>query len=64
MQDKFPGNRALGNGTFLALNFLIQAGGIWLVGWLADQFGLTLAFTYSALLAFACVPALKFLKSG
>lgn len=64
VQDKFPGNRALGNGTFLALNFLIRAGGIWLVGWLADQFGLTLAFTYSALLAFACVPALKFLKSG
>jgi FSR family fosmidomycin resistance protein-like MFS transporter len=61
VQDKFPDNRALGNGTFLALNFLIRAGGIWVVGLLADQFGLTMAFTISAIMAFASVPALKFL---
>ena len=61
VQDKFPDNRALGNGTFLALNFLIRAGGIWVVGVLADQFGLTAAFTVSAVIAFVSVPALKFL---
>lgn len=61
VQDKFPDNRALGNGTFLALNFLIRAGGIWVVGLLADQFGLTMAFTISAVMAFVSVPALKFL---
>lgn len=61
VQDKFPDNRALGNGTFLALNFLIRAGGIWVVGLLADQFGLTMAFTISAIMAFVSVPALKFL---
>lgn len=61
VQDKFPDNRALSNGTFLALNFLIRAGGIWVVGLLADRFGLTTAFTISAIMAFVSVPALKFL---
>jgi len=61
VQDKFPDNRALSNGTFLALNFLIRAAGIWVVGLLADQFGLTMAFTMSAVVAFVSVPALKFL---
>lgn len=61
VQDTFPDNRALGNGTFLALNFLIRAGGIWVVGLLADQFGLTAAFVIGALMAFVSVPALKFL---
>jgi FSR family fosmidomycin resistance protein-like MFS transporter len=61
VQDKFPDNRALANGTFLASNFLIRAVGIWLVGVLADQFGLTTAFVISALVAFLSVPALKFL---
>lgn len=61
VQDTFPDNRALGNGTFLALNFLIRAGGIWVVGLLADQFGLTAAFVMAALVAFVSVPALKFL---
>ncbi|MBE2221991.1 MAG: MFS transporter [Anaerolineae bacterium] len=61
VQDKFPDNRALSNGTFLALNFLIRAAGIWVVGLLADQFGLTAAFVLSALVAFVTVPVLKFL---
>ena len=64
VQDKFPDNRALSNGTFLALNFLIRAAGIWVVGLLADQFGLTTAFVMSALVAFVTVPALKFLPNN
>ena len=63
VQDKFPDNRALGNGTFLALNFLIRAAGIWVVGVLADQFGLTTAFVISAVVALVSVPALKFLPN-
>jgi FSR family fosmidomycin resistance protein-like MFS transporter len=61
VQDKFPDNRALGNGTLLSLNFLIRAGGIWVVGVLADQYGLTAAFVISAIAALVSVPALKFL---
>ena len=64
VQDKFPDNRALGNGTFLALNFLIRAAGIWVVGVLADQFGLTTAFVISAVVALISVPALKFLPDN
>ncbi len=61
VQDRFPDNRALANGTFLALNFLIRAAGIWVVGLLADRYGLTAAFVISALVALVSVPALKFL---
>jgi FSR family fosmidomycin resistance protein-like MFS transporter len=61
VQDKFPDNRALGNGTFIAINFLIRAIGIWVVGLLADQFGLTTSFVISAVTAFISVPALRFL---
>ncbi|MDX1416688.1 MAG: MFS transporter [Candidatus Promineifilaceae bacterium] len=61
VQDQFPDNRALGNGTFLAINFLIRAFGVWVVGLVADRVGLTSAFTYAALLAFISIPAVFFL---
>lgn len=57
VQDHFPDNRALANGTFLALNFLIRALGIWVVGLLADNVGLPNAYLWSALIAFASLPA-------
>ena len=63
VQDQFPNNRALGNGTFLALNFLIRAFGIWVVGFLADTFGLSAAFSTTAVLAFFSIPAIFFLPS-
>ncbi len=61
VQDQFPENRALGNGTYLALNFLIRAFGIWLVGIVADRIGLENAFTMAAFLAFISIPAVFFL---
>jgi FSR family fosmidomycin resistance protein-like MFS transporter len=61
VQDQFPENRALANGTFLAINFLVRAGGIWVVGQFSDAFGLSAAFTTTAVLAFASVPAVFFL---
>lgn len=61
VQDQFPNNRALGNGTFLALNFLIRAFGIWVVGMFSDAFGLNVAFTTTAVLAFLSIPAVFFL---
>jgi MFS transporter, FSR family, fosmidomycin resistance protein len=61
VQDQFPDNRALGNGTFLALSFLIRAFGIWIVGLTADQIGLDKAFTAAAFLAFLSIPAVFFL---
>lgn len=61
VQDFMPANRALGNGLFLASNFLSRAIAIYVVGALADSFGLKTAFLVSALIGFACIPALRFL---
>lgn len=61
VQDQFPNNRALGNGTYLAINFLVRALGIWAVGRFADAYGLNAAFTVTAFLAFISVPAVFFL---
>lgn len=61
IQDQFPGHRALGNGTYLALNFLIRAVGIYFVGLFADRLGLDNAFMVAALLAFISIPAVFFL---
>ena len=56
-------NRALANGTFLGLNFLVRAVGIWVVGQLSDAFNLGIAFTIVAVLAFISVPAVFFLPN-
>ncbi len=61
VQDFFPSNRALGNGLFLASNFVSRAFAIFVVGVLADNFGLTNAFLFSAVMGFASIPALRFL---
>lgn len=61
VQDQFPHNRALANGTYLAMAFLLYAAGIWAVGFLGDRLGLTAAFAISAGLAVASIPAVRFL---
>ena len=57
VQDFFPKHRALSNGSFLALNFLIRAFGIWVVGRVGDLSGLPQAYLISALVAFISIPA-------
>lgn len=57
-------NRALANGLFLTANFLVRSPGIWLLGSLADIFGLSTAFLISGLLAFASAPAVFWLPEG
>ena len=57
VQDFFPKHRALSNGFFLALNFLIRAFGIWAVGRIGDLSGLPQAYLISALVAFVSIPA-------
>ncbi len=57
VQDHFVDNRALANGIFLALNFLVRALGIFVVGLLGDGVGLTTAFVVSAAVAFLSIPA-------
>jgi FSR family fosmidomycin resistance protein-like MFS transporter len=56
VQESVPDNRALANGTFMALSFSIRAGVVIVVGMLGDLFGLRLAFTVSALMPLLGVP--------
>jgi FSR family fosmidomycin resistance protein-like MFS transporter len=64
VQDAFPENRALANGTFLAMNFLVRAGGIYAVGRLADGAGLERAFLVAALVALLGIPAVPLMFRG
>jgi FSR family fosmidomycin resistance protein-like MFS transporter len=57
VQDGFPEHRALANGIYLSVTFLVRALGIWVVGTLADMIGLQHAFMWSGLLAFLSIPA-------
>ncbi|WP_420642752.1 MFS transporter [Candidatus Leptofilum sp.] len=61
VQDSFPKHRALANGIYIGLNFLVRGLGIWLVGVLADRFGLTQAFVIGAVAAFLTLPGVWFL---
>lgn len=61
VQDQFPHDRAVANGTFLALNFLIRALAVAVVGLLADGLGLSQAYWISGILALLSVPAVFFL---
>ena len=61
VQDSFSENRALANGLFLMANFVIRAPALWLLGLLADRYGLSTAFLISGLIAFGSAPAVLLL---
>lgn len=62
VQDQFQDTRAFANGIYMALNFLVRAAGISLVGWLADRYGLQVTFVTASALAFLTLPPLWWLK--
>ena len=61
VQDSFQQNRALANGLFLMANFVIRSPALWLLGVLADRYGLSTAFLISGLITFASAPAVLWL---
>ncbi len=61
IQDTFPENRAMANGIFITVAFLVRAVAIWGVGFLADRFGLQSAYLWSGLAALLSVPGVFFL---
>lgn len=61
VQDAFPDHRALANGIYIGLNFLIRALAIWVIGWMADSVGLTTAFVLGSVAALLSVPGVWFL---
>ena len=56
VQESFPRNRALANGIYMFMSFLLRSGVVVLVGGLGDRFGLHRAFTISALVTLLGVP--------
>lgn len=64
VQDAFPDHRALANGTFLAVSFLVRAVGVYLIGVLADGLGLRQAFLISAVIALLGVPSVRLVLRG
>lgn len=61
VQESFPKNRALANGFYMALSFLIRSMVVILLGRLGDLFGLRLAFTVSAIVPLLGLPLLRWL---
>ena len=64
VQENFPENRALANGTYMALSFIIRAAAILLMGALGDFFGLRYAFYLSAGLMIAGLPLIRLLPAA
>ncbi len=61
VQDLFPDNRALANGSYMAMSFALRAVGIWAIGLTADAWGLTAAFVLSAGVGLLALPAIHFI---
>jgi FSR family fosmidomycin resistance protein-like MFS transporter len=61
VQESFPENRALANGIYMAMSFLLRSGVIVLLGALSDRFGLRQMFTASAGIMICGVPLLLLL---
>jgi FSR family fosmidomycin resistance protein-like MFS transporter len=64
VQESFPENRALANGAYMSLSFVIRSGVIVLLGALSDKFGMRQAFTVSAVLMVLGLPFIFLLPHG
>jgi FSR family fosmidomycin resistance protein-like MFS transporter len=61
VQDQFSENRALANGTYLAISFLLRSLSIWAVGLAADSYGMNWAFVLAAIMGLLSIPAVRYL---
>ena len=57
VQDQMPDNRAVGNGLFMVLAFVLRSAASLIVGALGDQVGLRQVFIWCALLTVLAIPA-------
>jgi FSR family fosmidomycin resistance protein-like MFS transporter len=63
VQESSPESRALANGVYMALSFVIRSGVIVLVGAVGDLFDLRVAFTVSAVITLLGLPLVLLLPS-
>jgi FSR family fosmidomycin resistance protein-like MFS transporter len=66
VQESFPENRALANGVYMAMGFIIRALMVVIIGIIGDLYSLRLAFYVSAILMVFSLPIVPFLpkRSG
>ena len=61
VQEHLPRNRAMANGLFLAMSFLLRPAMAFIIGAVGDSFGLRTAFLWAAFASFLSVPMIYFL---
>jgi FSR family fosmidomycin resistance protein-like MFS transporter len=61
VQESFPHNRALANGFYMALSFVIRSVVVVLTGQMGDLFGMRTAFAVCAVVPLLGLPLLRFL---
>lgn len=63
VQESCPNNRAMANGMFLAISFILESGSAVVVGALGDVFGLRTAFMLSAAILLVGSPLVRLLPA-
>jgi FSR family fosmidomycin resistance protein-like MFS transporter len=63
VQDNVPNNRAIGNGIYISLSFLLRSLVLLLMGMAGDAFGLRTAYYFSVILSFIAVPFIYLLPN-
>jgi FSR family fosmidomycin resistance protein-like MFS transporter len=61
IQDHFPNNRAIGNGLYISLSFILRSIVAVLIGFTGDTLGLRSAYYISVALSLAAIPIISFL---
>ena len=56
VQDQLPRNRAVGNGIYLMIAFLVRPVALVIIGYLGDQYGLNQVYWWSAIVSLLAVP--------
>ena len=64
VQDNVPENRAVGNGLFMSMSFLVRSVALLLLGIAGDIWGLRTTFYAGALISLLAIPAILALPAG
>jgi FSR family fosmidomycin resistance protein-like MFS transporter len=63
VQESFPENRALANGVYMSMSFILRSGAVLLLGLMGDSWGMRTAFAVSAVLPLLGLPFLWLLPA-
>lgn len=64
VQDHYPEHRAVANGIYMALSFVLRSIVLLMVGWVGDTWGLRTAFFASGLIALLAIPGILLLTAN